>query len=622
MSKDQDWVNLEGSELAGAICALVDGLADNQRARQDEQRDCVNRYECRRLTSLDPHAYVDEPGSDIKLAYPLERSLVNTVHAELTKTRLKPRLLTTGADWNVQRRALRLQKFVVGQMHVSQGAYHDAWDVMNAAWRDVEICGEGYVYIYPDYERGCVAIERLLPWQVGVDPTDAEYGNPGTYWRAYSADKRRLECLFVDGDPDANEDEKAMRKHAIAAAEIEYRTTAEALRMSPRCKVREIWRVGSKGEPGKHVVTVDGYPLFVEDYPYPEPPIVPMRWNRHVMGWGGTGLVYEASMTSDALNYVLDRIIAGYRIRSGRRTYYHEGTVAEEHLQSNEDETFIPVQQGAQFPVPEVIPALQPGEIELASIVRQWGHEGTGVSMMAAMSRKEEGLNSGRAIRTAKDLGTARFMPQAVHREDCFKTLFRLIIRCARELAEENPGLLARWPGQEFIREVEWKRADIDDDMYVVEIDTENASATDTAGRTATLEEGMASGMVSADTFARLTSGTLDLDQESSAVQSERQYLEDLIDRYLDAEEDDEDFEFEGPEGFCIDKAGALTLFIRAYWDAKRKGAPAFNLELLRRWIVGMDRLVQRLAQAGSAPGSAGVAAPPPAPGGAAVTGA
>jgi hypothetical protein len=480
---------------------------------------------------------------------------------------------------------------------------------MDAAFRDALVTGEGYVYVYADYERECVAIERLLPWQVGVDVTDAEYGTPTTYWRTYLADKHRLERLFCDGDPDASEEERSRREGAIEAAATAYRTSAEGVRSAERCKVREVWSMGPEG---KHAIVVDGYPLFVEDYPYPDPPLVVMRWNPHVMGWGGTGLVFESAMASDALNYVMDRIITGYRLRSGRRTYYYEGTVDEQHLQSNDDETFIPVQQGAQMPVAEVIPALQPGEIELASVIRQWGHEGTGVSMMAAMSRKEEGLNSGRAIRTAKDLGTARFAPQAQHRENAFKTLFRLIIRAARELAEESPQLLARWPGQGFLREMPWRKANLDDDVYVVEIDTESASATDTAGRVATLEEGLASGLVTPEAFSRLTAGTLDLDQESRGIQSERQYLEELIDRFLDAEEDDPEFEFEGPEGFCVDKAGAMTLFIRAYWDAKRKGAPLFNLELLRRWIVGMDRLVQRMSGAASG----GPGAPPPPAGG------
>lgn len=612
---DRDWTELEGIELAKAVCDLVDNLSEQQKGREAEHLQCVNRYECRELESLDPQAYVSEPGTEINLLYPLERSLVNTVHADMTRTKHKPRFLTTGADWDVQRRAIRLQQFVVGQLHYPQGGYHDGWQAMDAAWRDAEVTGEGYVYVYPDYERECIAIERLLPWQVGVDATDAEYGCPSTYWRTYLADKKRLKALFCDGDPEATTEEKADRAACIEAAANAYRSTAEAYRSSARCEVREIWSMGSEENPGRHCICIDNCVLFEEDYVYPDPPFVVMRWEQHITGWGGTGLVYEAQLSADALNQVLRRIMSGYRIRSGRRTYYVRDSIDPTDLQANDDETFIPVDAGAQLPVPEVIPALQPGEIEFASALRQWGHEGTGVSMMAAMSRKEEGLNSGRAIRTAKDLGTARFLPQQQARENAFKRLFQLIIRCAKELAEECPTLIARWPGQAFLKEVEWKHAKLDDAVYIVELDTENASATDVAGRVATLEEGLSAGLVSPETFNRLTSGTLDIQRESHAVNAERQYHEELIDSILDAQEDD-DFELEGPEPFIIDKLGIMTLFIQAYWDAKRKRAPQFNQELLRRWIDGVDRMIQQAA-VGGAPGGQPAASPQPPPGGA-----
>jgi hypothetical protein len=614
---DRDWTELEGSELAAEVCALVDSLEEDQAGRRNSMMADVNRYECRRLSSLDATSFSEDPG-EIELMYPLERSLVATVHSDLTRVKLKPRLLTSGADWDTQRRATRLQRFIVGQMHVPQGPYADAWEVADAAWRDAEVMGEGYLYVYADYERRCVAIERLLPWQVFVDPTDAEYGMPSCISRVYNADKKRLVAMFADGDPDADEETKAERKAAIAAAHVAANTVAQAIRLAERCRVREIWSLPVDAEtPGRHVIAVDGAPLFDEEFSYDTFSVVRFTWAPHVLGWGGTGLVYETSHVADALNHVLERLMEGYRIRAGRRTYYFEGSIDEKDLQANDAETFVKVSQDAKaLPVAEVVPPLAPGEVEFASVLLQWGHEAPGVSRMSATSQKEGGLNSGRAIRAAKDIGSARFLPQATNRENGFKHLFRLIVRCARELAEENPQLLARWPGQQFLREVDWARADVDDELYVVEIDAESASATGVAGRMATLEEGVASGIVSAESFARLTAGTLDLDRESDTLQSERVYLEDLIDQFLDAEPDDPEFEFREPEGFIIDKAGAMAQFVRAYFDAQFRGAPEFNLELLRRWIVGLDRLTARAtAPTGGAPGAPGApSAGPPLP--------
>ena len=97
--------------------------------------------------------------------------------------------------------------------------------------------------------------------------------------------------------------------------------------------------------------------------------------------------------------------------------------------------------------------------------------------------------------------------------------------------------------------------------------------------------------------------GWPDLEQELRNETAEYEYVEMLIDKYLDAEEgDDWDAgEYESPDGAILDKPRALMRFSSAYFQAKRDKAPPFNVDLLKRYIQELDALIQAAAQAQAA---------------------
>jgi hypothetical protein len=257
-----------------------------------------------------------------------------------------------------------------------------------------------------------------------------------------------------------------------------------------------------------------------------------------------------------------------------------------------------------------------PGEVEwLESNFRRY-YELTGVSQMNATARKEPGITAGVAIRTMNDMQSARFSVKAKSYENAFPLLGRRIVACAREVAADNDYKLP-WPGQAFHREISWKRdAELQEDMYSVQLSPASAMPNDPAGKLQTAQELFQAGVINPPAFKRLIDMP-DLEDELKAESAERDYLEDLVDRYLDADKDDEDFEFEGPQGYILDKPGALALVAQHYFQSKRQRAPEFNQSLLRTYMKLLDKQIS----AATAPpqvmaGGLGPTPMTPAPGG------
>ena len=95
---------------------------------------------------------------------------------------------------------------------------------------------------------------------------------------------------------------------------------------------------------------------------------------------------------------------------------------------------------------------------------------------------------------------------------------------------------------------------------------------------------------------------------------AEREYLEALFDRFLDATTEDEldaSGGFQSPEPFLSNKPAAMWLAVSTYWQAQVDGAPEFCRTLLRDWISQLDALVKPPP---APPAQGGAPAPMPGP--------
>jgi len=192
-----------------------------------------------------------------------------------------------------------------------------------------------------------------------------------------------------------------------------------------------------------------------------------------------------------------------------------------------------------------------------------------------------------------------------------------------RELAEEDPDFVVTWPGKSMLRQVKWSDADTEDDAFSVAVAPSSALPHDPAGRQEMVQDMYKSSLISQET-AKMLIGWPDLDSELNVENSESEYIDSLIEAYLDAERETwTQADYQAPEGFIFNKVGAIRRFASAWFRARidqRSLPPAerlkaeFNIALLSRYIRELDAL---MVPPGPPPGAgmpAPAGAPPPTP--------
>jgi hypothetical protein len=158
------------------------------------------------------------------------------------------------------------------------------------------------------------------------------------------------------------------------------------------------------------------------------------------------------------------------------------------------------------------------------------------------------------------------------------------------------------WSGKSVMRQEKWGDAEVRDGEFSITVPPASNLPQDPAGRQEMVQDLYKGGLISQETAKQLM-GWPDLDAELEVENAETEYVDLLIERYLNAEKKTWNMlEYEGPEGFIINKVGALRRFISSLWRARidkaslrnpaEKAKAEFCIQLLIRWIKDMDALM------------------------------
>jgi hypothetical protein len=603
------WDTEDDRELATKVETYAAWLEQLKVHEYKRARDAMTRYEGLALASLDPRAYASAQPD--KLRFGGAKSVADTVHSEMvSRPKPRPRLVTTGADWLVQRAARRLERTTVGQLLLRQGMYVDAYGVRAEAIRLSIVLGIMWIKVYPGADR--VHYELRYPWQVLIDP--AEDRNVTTVCEITVRDKDELVEEYVDNVEDLTDDQRNERLVAIAGAgdaRLAPDTGPGTYKTGPlmhTAKVIEVTKFArGKKNPGRRVVVCNGCVFEDEVWKRNGCRLVRYVWSPALRGMGGTGVVEEIAGLDDWTDETLRRVAGNFKTRNGRRTYVKQGSlVKKEDMEDNAEETIIEY-TGDTPPQESVVPPLSPGEKEMLELFISLLYRVTGTSQMAAQSAKSPGVTSGRAMLTERDIFSRRLAVQQQLADASDLDLFGKTIWAVQDAATQNGGnLLTRWRGSDFVKEINWKNADLEDETYDVELQAENELASLVTGRQQILQQSLAGGLISPQTYSRVAEGTLDVTELTEIDRVQYEYLVDVIDDMLDATEDTV---YEAPEGLLPDKAGAIAQLTVAYLRAARqakqntseKHDPELNLEMLRNYIQQIDEMIQAAADAQAA---------------------
>ena len=517
------------------------------------------------------------------LQFNVVRRNVDTTQAKIAKARPVPMALTSGGDIRQQRRAQRLSKFFSGMFDELE-----VFETSELVARDALIFGTGLSHTYRD-DAG-LHHERVLLWEVDVDPGDARYGSPRCIYRHKWRDKHELA------------EEWPEHEAAILAAS----TTAfddDPLRVSERWSrerdevvVLECWRLPSRegAGDGRHMLVCGDAVLVDEEYVYTESPIIRLHCSRPLVGYWGDGFGHVLEGIQYELNSVAAKV-QDAQYMMGTYAWTDGNGLNVEELNNG---TMMILTGGTAPPAFMSPNANAPQTLQYLEQLRgQWSYEESGTSQLSAQSQKPAGLNSGAALRTFTDIESERFVLFGKQFERYHVQIGWQIYR----LAEEAGDLEVRSAWRRKVDRIAWRDVKIDRAELVLRVFPTSALSQDPAQRRAEVAELAQGGLIPPD-MVRSLLDLPDLEEYQSVEDAPRQLVEDVIWRILDDEE------YISPEPswnlqLCVRMASLHRA--RAWVD----GAPPEALDLLMRFATDAQSMLDG-AQPPPAPPMA-----PPAPG-------
>jgi hypothetical protein len=600
------WHELSGKSLAAEVTDIANDLYAKQSARRSRYLRNQQLYERAALSSYGAAGYYtsDYTGTVDGDPLGLIRSAVQTGHAEIyAKQKPKPQFQTSGAEWKIRRKAQKLDKICEGILAQREGRWIDGWALMQDAGIEAMVQGVACIYVYADQDNERVAHELVPCCELYVDPVEGR--EPQNMFRVSGIDADSAVALFGEEH----------RRVIESAEEFEQ---AQGLGLGQSRSVRRVkmvcaWRLPvSKEKPGKWAIAIGGALMDEGEWTAPDFPFVRIYWEPHRSGIWGAGVVDDGARLAEQAGELDQRLLKRAHIASGKKVFYRDGSVPPEAFERNDPEVAIPVQSGQEFPQETLTPPFTDAEFQYAKSKISQFWDTIGISQVGAAARREPGVESAVAMRTLNDVKSGRQLPKGQRFESAFVDLAHQYVWRLKELAENDPKFVVRWPGKQTLQEVKWADADIRDEPYAITVAPASSLPSDPAGRLSMAGELFSQRLITPQTYKQLL-GWPDLEQELRNETAEYEYIEMLIDEYLDAEEGDWDAgEYESPDGTILDKPRALMRFSAAYFQAKRDKAPPFNTELLKRYIMELDALIQAAAAAAAALQQGQVPAPPP----------
>jgi hypothetical protein len=596
------WWLCEKKERGAAVERLVEHYKSTQSVRREAYKRNLELFECRTLQGYSAHSFVevDGAGADFERRR-LVRSACQTAVANIyAPQKPKPQFQTLGATWATRRRAYKLDRICEGILNQRQGRFINVWAFMIDAGAEVTLQGVGAILVEANQEEKRIDHDLIPLPDIYTDPVE------GRSPRNWFMRRPMAESEALARWPKSAADIRGAKDYQWFGVSSAQRPRAERI-----IEIKYAWHLPTrKKEGGRWSAVINGTEVEGGEWTAPTPPLVLWYWEPHRDGVWGAGIGDEGGRMSMRIDDLDQRLHFRELIASGQQIFYEKDSCKPDDLAINEARTVIAVEKGSAMPQVSTPPAFHPSELQfLESEVRAFW-DGIGISQVSAAARREQGIDSGVAIRTLNDTKAGRQLVKAQRYEQAFVDLAHQYVWRLRELAAEDKNFMVQWSGKTIIRAYKWADADVEDDDFSVTVAPASALPHDPAGRQQMIQDLYGSGLISQETAKQLMAWP-DLESEMTSDTAESEYIDMLIEKYLDAEQKTWSAgEYEAPESFIINKPNAMRKFIGAWCRARidaqtlpenERRLAQFNVALLTRYIRELDGLMASAAQAGAA---------------------
>jgi len=492
-----------------------------------------------------------------RVTYNLVKSCIDTAASKIAKNRPKAQFLTSGGDYTLKEKAKKLSKFVEGIFYGCDYYVH-----ASKAFIDGCVFGTGVIKFF--VEEGQIKCERVIPEEIKVDDNDAIYGKPKSLYQVKQVSRETLAELYPD----------AQFEIMAASSSTPDTSTVDLI------KVVEAWHLGKNGS---HAITIENKTLFSEKYDKDYYPFVFFRWSDRLTGFYGAGLSEELVGTQLEINRTLRNIqLAQKLVAIPRVAVESNSKVAVSQLTSDVGSVFK-YQGGTRAPVFHTPTGMNPEVYNHLKWLIQSGYEKTGVSQLAATSKKPAGLDSGVALREFSDIETERFMLTGLKYEAMAMQASKIAVDMAKDLYISDPKLKVTVPGKNFIDTIKWSDVNMKDDQYVMKVFPTGLLPSAPAGRIQKVQELIQAGWLSKEKALELLDFP-DLEAFIDLETANNNLVEKNVAKML------ETGDYLPPEP-QMDLVVAASIAHKHYLAGRVEGLDEDKLELLLRFIDDAERL-------------------------------
>lgn len=591
------WFTLkDDDDLGSEVQRLVDGYKNSQAGRRSRYIKNLELFEGRSLNGYSAHTYYESEYSDqpfsrdrLRLVRSACASAVSNIYAV---QKPKPQFQTLGATWAVRRKAYRLDRICEGILSQRQGRWINVWALMADAVMDTAIHGTAAIWVQADMEAGRITHELVPTCDIYTDP--AEGRTPRSLFFRRPLDEQA-----------ALEQFPGKRAAIEGARPYEWfgGSGTERPRSSKTIEIVYAYRLPSGKQPGRWAAVIGGETVDSGEWTAPAFPFVFVQWEPHRDGFWASGLVDEGGTIAKEAGELDLRLLHREVVASGQKVYYERDSVKPDDLCLNDARVGIALNPGSAPPVESLSVPFHAIELQFLQDKVRAFWDAIGISQVSAAARREQGVESGVAMRTLNDTKAGRQLLKAQRYEQAYVDLAHQWVWRLRELGAEDKDFAVNWAGKMLIRSIKWADADVEDDMFSISVAPASQLPNDPAGRLQMVQDMYNSKLISQETTKTLL-GWPDLESEMNVENAESEYIDALIERYLDADPETWGMgDYQAPEGFIANKVQALRRFASAWFRLRIDQASLptkeerlkaeFNAGLLTRYIRELDALMQ-----------------------------
>lgn len=521
------------------------------------------------LTGEDFAASVD--GGD-RIRLNVVKSAIDTAVAMISTDRAKAQYMSIGGTFMTRKRAERQTKWVLGAL-LKLKHYTLSQDI----FRDGCIFGTGIEWA--DYYEDDIFLRRVFPDELVVDDADGRIGPPVQAFLQYNVDKH----WFVEYWPDDAD--------AILSGDCVDEIVSSREGLTDPVTVTIGWKPAPyTGGAGRYAIAVSGKTLLDEDYDSTSYPWELWRWNTSPLGWLGMGAAEELQSIQTEINWVAQKIqklmtLATSMVWTQRGSGVRAITNAD----------WARYEYNGRPPIFQNVTSVSAEYFTHLDRLYTRAYELMGISQLTAGAVKPLGIDSGEGLRTYHDITAKRFLHTGQRWAQYHVDISEQVLDRARCMAEEGHNPTVLYPGHRDAEEIDFKKAVLEKDRYLVRVQPASLLPDDPAGRVEMLGKLAQSYPELAGHLQGLLATVPDLEFAVSLVRAPFEITEKHINSIL------ENGRIVAPHPM-MDLGVARLIAQRYYALAELQGIGEDRMELLRRYISKIDDLQAQQAMNAMAP--------------------